>query len=75
MVNFHCYFMILCIQVEVSGGRGKPSTLVDKDESLGKVKIIFGNRDSFALSEIYISFMCVCVCMHICLCMKFLTSC
>ena len=24
-------------QVEVSGGRGKPSTIVDKDEGLGKV--------------------------------------
>jgi hypothetical protein len=26
------------MQVEVSGGRGKPSTIVDKDEGLGKVK-------------------------------------
>ena len=25
------------IQVEVSGGRGRPSTIVDKDEGLGKV--------------------------------------
>lgn len=25
------------MQVEVSGGRGKPSTVVDKDESLEKV--------------------------------------
>ncbi|CAN1836307.1 hypothetical protein LINPERHAP1_LOCUS34721, partial [Linum perenne] len=25
------------IQVKVSGGRGKPSTLVDKDEGFGKV--------------------------------------
>lgn len=27
----------LLIQVEVSGGRGRPSTIVDKDEGLGKV--------------------------------------
>lgn len=26
------------MQVEVSGGRGRPSTVVDKDEGLGKVK-------------------------------------
>jgi hypothetical protein len=26
------------MQVEVSGGRGRPSTIVDKDEGLGKVK-------------------------------------
>lgn len=25
------------MQVEVSGGRGRPSTIVDKDEGLGKV--------------------------------------
>jgi hypothetical protein len=25
------------MQVEVSGGRGKPSTIVDKDDGLGKV--------------------------------------
>lgn len=28
---------VLHLQVEVSGGRGKPSTIVDKDEGLGKV--------------------------------------
>lgn len=27
----------LVMQVEVSGGRGRPSTIVDKDEGLGKV--------------------------------------
>lgn len=27
------------MQVEVSGGRGRPSTIVDKDEGLGKVNI------------------------------------
>ena len=32
--------MILYIQVEISGGRGKPSALVDKDEGLGKVNRI-----------------------------------
>lgn len=26
-------------QVEISGGRGKPSTIIDKDEGLGKVNI------------------------------------
>lgn len=45
--------MILYIQVEVSGGRGKPSTLVDKDEGLGKVNRIFGHRDS--RSSIFLS--------------------
>lgn len=28
------------VQVEVSGGRGRPSTVVDKDEGLGKVTIL-----------------------------------
>jgi len=28
------------MQVEVSGGRGKPSTVVDKDEGLGKVRFL-----------------------------------
>jgi hypothetical protein len=29
------------MQVEVSGGRGRPSTIVDKDEGLGKVNNLF----------------------------------
>lgn len=29
------------MQVEVSGGRGKPPTIVDKDEGLGKVLLCF----------------------------------
>ena len=52
MVNFHYEFMVLYIQVEVSGGRGKPSTLVDKDEGLGKVNRIYGYRDSRTPSEV-----------------------
>lgn len=28
------------MQVEVSGGRGKPATIVDKDEGLGKVIVM-----------------------------------
>ena len=42
----HCYVLLLYItkfgvgQVEVSGGRGKPSAIVDKDEGLGKVNTI-----------------------------------
>ena len=44
--------MVLYIQVEVSGGRGKPSALVDEDESLGKVNRIYGHRDSRTSSEI-----------------------
>ena len=44
--------MVLYIQVEVSGGRGKPSTLVDKDEGLGKVNRIYGYRDSRTPSEV-----------------------
>lgn len=30
------------VQVEISGGRGKPSIIVDKDEGLGKVNTILG---------------------------------
>lgn len=30
-------YLIVSLQVEVSGGRGRPSTIVDKDEGLGKV--------------------------------------
>lgn len=29
--------LIYCMQVEVSGGKGKPSNIIDKDEGLGKV--------------------------------------
>lgn len=29
---------LLILQVEISGGRGKPSVLIDKDEGLEKVK-------------------------------------
>ena len=28
------------MQVEVPGGRGKPATIVDKDEGLGKVRTV-----------------------------------
>ena len=44
--------MILYIQVEISGGRGKPSILVDKDEGLEKVSRIFGHSESHTSSEI-----------------------
>ena len=44
--------MILYIQVEISGGRGKPSILVDKDEGLEKVNRIFGHSESHTSSEI-----------------------
>jgi hypothetical protein len=30
------------MQVEISGGRGKPSTIIDKDEGLGKVNTTKG---------------------------------
>lgn len=38
------YFMVLMnsdnVQVEVPGGRGKPSIIVDKDDGLGKVSTL-----------------------------------
>lgn len=33
----YCLSPFGTLQVEVSGGRGKPSTIVDKDEGIGKV--------------------------------------
>lgn len=35
--NVHSDPLFLCLQVEISEGRGKSSTIVDKDEGLGKV--------------------------------------
>lgn len=32
--------LLFPVQVEVSGGRGRPSTIVDKDEGLGKVNLM-----------------------------------
>lgn len=49
-INWYNCFFISCdnltfkfgsVQVEVSGGRGKPSTIVDKDEGLGKVNMLY----------------------------------
>lgn len=39
MVPFAVFFLrfLFYVQVQVSAGRGKPSIVVDKDESLGKV--------------------------------------
>ena len=39
LMTFHGGYSkdIFFVQVEVSGGRGRPSTIVDKDEGLGKV--------------------------------------
>ena len=37
MVSISIHDFLIYMQVEVSGGRGKPSTVVDKDEGLEKV--------------------------------------
>lgn len=50
------------MQVEVPGGRGRPSTIVDKDEGLGKVPIV---------SQYIYSILCAHIILYVYICFEY----